>query len=50
MGEGGAIGSVPALVNAVGDALAPFGVTVKDQPLGPEQIFQLLAGRQLLNP
>ena len=35
MGEGGAIGSVPALINAVGDALAPLGVVVKDQPLGP---------------
>jgi carbon-monoxide dehydrogenase large subunit len=45
MGEGGAIGSVPALINAVGDALAPLGVVVKDQPLGPRQIFELLHGR-----
>jgi carbon-monoxide dehydrogenase large subunit len=50
MGEGGAIGSVPALMNAVGDALAPLGVTVKDQPLGPEQIFRLIEGRLLANP
>ncbi len=50
MGEGGAIGSVPALVNAVGDALAPFGVTVKDQPLGPQQVFELLDGRSPVNP
>ena len=50
MGEGGAIGSVPALINAVGDALAPFGVTVKDQPLGPEQLFRLLEGRSPVSP
>ena len=45
MGEGGAIGSVPALINAVGDALAPIGAVVKDQPLGPQQIFEMFDGR-----
>ena len=44
-GEGGAIGSVPALVNAVGDALAPFGVTVTNQPLGPNDVFDLIHAR-----
>ena len=28
VGEGGAIGAPPAVVNAVADALSPFGVTV----------------------
>jgi carbon-monoxide dehydrogenase large subunit len=39
MGEGGAIGSPPAVVNAVGDALAPLGITITDQPVGPQQVF-----------
>ena len=35
VGEGGAIGAPPAVVNAVADALAPFGVTVTRLPLSP---------------
>ena len=42
MGEGGAIGSAPAIFNAVADALAPLGVTVTSQPLGPNDIFELI--------
>ncbi len=42
MGEGGAIGSPPALINAVADALWPAGAKVTDQPLGPQQVFELL--------
>ena len=42
VGEGGAIGAPPAVVNAVADALAPFGVTVTRLPLGPSQILTLL--------
>jgi carbon-monoxide dehydrogenase large subunit len=38
MGEGGAIGSPPAVVNAVADALAPLGVRLTGSPLGPEQV------------
>lgn len=44
MGEGGAIGSPPALVNAVADALAPLGAKVRSQPLGPAQIVDLIEG------
>ena len=33
MGEGGAIGSPPAVFNAVADALAQLGVKVTEQPL-----------------
>jgi carbon-monoxide dehydrogenase large subunit len=44
MGEGGAIGSVPCVANAVADALSPLGVTVTSQPLGPGEIFALLHG------
>jgi carbon-monoxide dehydrogenase large subunit len=44
VGEGGAIGAPPAVVNAVADALAPFGVTINRLPLGPSQILELLNG------
>jgi carbon-monoxide dehydrogenase large subunit len=43
VGEGGAIGAPPAVVNAVADALAPFGVRVTDLPLSPSLIVSLLA-------
>ena len=39
MGEGGAIGSPPAIFNAVADALAPLGVTLRATPLGPSQVL-----------
>jgi len=40
MGEGGAIGAPAALVNAVSDALSPFGVQVTTQPLDPTRILE----------
>ncbi|HEY1636366.1 MAG TPA: xanthine dehydrogenase family protein molybdopterin-binding subunit [Acidimicrobiales bacterium] len=43
MGEGGAIASPPAVVNAVADALAPLGVTIRRQPLSPSEILSLIA-------
>ena len=42
VGEGGAIGSPPAVVNAVADALSPFGVKITRLPLGPSQVLALL--------
>ena len=45
VGEGGAIGAPPAVVNAVADALAPFGVTITRLPLTPARIVALLDGR-----
>jgi len=45
VGEGGAIGAPPAVINAVADALAPFGVTITEQPLSPSRILALLDGR-----
>jgi carbon-monoxide dehydrogenase large subunit len=42
MGEGGALGSPPAVINAVADALAPLGVKVRSQPLGPADIIDLI--------
>ena len=46
VGEGGAIGAPPAVVNAVADALAPFGVTVTRLPLSPSRIVALLEPQQ----
>jgi carbon-monoxide dehydrogenase large subunit len=42
VGEGGAIGAPPAVVNAIADALAPFGVKITRLPLGPAQILDVL--------
>jgi carbon-monoxide dehydrogenase large subunit len=42
LGEGGAIASPAALVNAVRDALAPLGVSVTEQPLTPDRILELI--------
>jgi len=41
IGEAGTIGSTPAMVNAVADALAPFGVTHVDMPLTPQKVWRL---------
>jgi aerobic carbon-monoxide dehydrogenase large subunit len=41
-GEGGAISSVPAVINAINDALAPLGVTVTRLPASPASIAALL--------
>ncbi len=42
VGEGGAIGAPPAVINAVADALAPFGVTITRLPLSPEAVVNLV--------
>jgi carbon-monoxide dehydrogenase large subunit len=42
VGEGGAIGSVPTVFNAVADALAQLGVRVTRMPLGPSEILAAL--------
>jgi len=42
MGEGGAIASPAALINAVRDALRPLGVKITAQPLTPDAIVQAI--------
>ena len=42
VGEGGAIGAPPAVINAVNDALAPFGVELTRLPASPAAIIALL--------
>jgi carbon-monoxide dehydrogenase large subunit len=46
MGEGGAIAPLPALANAVSDALAPLGIAIDALPLSPERIRRLIEGRE----
>lgn len=43
VGEGGAIGSTPAVLNAVVDALSPFGVEISRLPLPPATIVAMVA-------
>jgi aerobic carbon-monoxide dehydrogenase large subunit len=45
VGESATVGSPPAIVNAVMDALAPFGVKHADMPLTPAQVWLAMQGR-----
>lgn len=42
VGEAGTIGATPAIVGAVVDALAPFGVKHLDMPIKPETIWKAI--------
>ena len=46
MAEGGVMGSIGALTNAVNDALAHLGVTVNQQPLTPMYLRKLMRDAQ----
>ncbi|MFM9888273.1 MAG: xanthine dehydrogenase family protein molybdopterin-binding subunit [Burkholderiales bacterium] len=46
VGEGGAIGAPAAVVNAIVDALAPFGIEFFEMPVTPERIRAALRGAQ----
>jgi len=39
VGEAGTVGALPALINAVNDALAPLGVRHLDMPMTPERVW-----------
>ena len=41
-GEGGTIATPAAVVNAVADALTPFGVTIGRTPLDPSHVLSLI--------
>ena len=45
IGESATVGSPPAIVNAVVDALAPFGVTHMDMPCTPARVWAAMQGR-----
>jgi carbon-monoxide dehydrogenase large subunit len=42
VGEGGAIGAAPAVLNAVADALSPFGIELRELPLSPARIVEMV--------
>jgi len=44
VGEAGTIGATPAIVNAIVDALSPYGVKHLDMPVRPEKIWQIVKG------
>src|SRR5580658_4831180 len=46
VGEGGMIVAPPTVVNAIEDALSPFGVRIYEQHLPPARILELIAGGQ----
>jgi carbon-monoxide dehydrogenase large subunit len=45
-GEAGTIGSTPAVVNAVMDALAPLGIRHLDMPLTPQKVWKAMQSAQ----
>jgi carbon-monoxide dehydrogenase large subunit len=47
VGESATVGSPPAIVNSVLDALAPFGVRHGDMPLTPANVWSMIQGRPL---
>jgi carbon-monoxide dehydrogenase large subunit len=46
IGESGAIGATPAVVNAVIDALADLGIRHLDMPLSPERVWHAVHTRE----
>jgi carbon-monoxide dehydrogenase large subunit len=42
VGEAGTIGATPAVVGAIVDALAPFGVKHLDMPIKPEDVWRII--------
>jgi len=45
VGESGCVPAVGAIVSAIESALAPFGVKIREYPVTPARLFQLLAGK-----
>jgi carbon-monoxide dehydrogenase large subunit len=46
VGEAGTVGALPALLNAVNDALAPLGVRSIDMPVTPERVWRAIHAAQ----
>ena len=49
LGEGGAIGAPAAVVNAINDALSPFGVSIDEIPATPQRIRAALRAAANVN-
>jgi carbon-monoxide dehydrogenase large subunit len=41
-GEAGTVGALPVVINAIVDALRPFGVTHLDMPATPERVWRAI--------
>jgi aerobic carbon-monoxide dehydrogenase large subunit len=41
-GEAGTVGALPAVMNAVADALAPLGIDHLDMPATPERVWRAI--------
>jgi carbon-monoxide dehydrogenase large subunit len=50
LGEGGAIGAPAAILNAINDALAPFGAAINEIPATPQRIRAALRGAEEFRP
>ena len=46
LGEGGTIGAPAAVLNAINDALTPFGVEINEIPATPQRIRAILRGKR----
>ena len=46
LGEGGTIGAPAAVINAIVDALRPFGVEVYEMPITPQRLRELIRAAQ----
>ena len=46
LGEGGCIGAPAAIVNAINDALSPFGVQIDEMPATPQRIRAALRAKE----
>ncbi len=49
LGEGGTIGAPAAVVNAINDALSPFGVSIDEFPATPQRIRTALRAAAEIN-
>jgi carbon-monoxide dehydrogenase large subunit len=47
IGESATVGSPPAIVNAIVDALKPFGIRHADMPLTPSRVWETMQGRHV---
>ena len=50
IGEAGTIAATPAVMNAVVDALAPFGITDIDMPASPQRVWAAITERRTEAP
>ncbi len=46
LGEGGAIGAPAAVINAINDALTPFGIEIDEMPATPQRIRAALRAKE----